>query len=285
MATPNPNCQVTGKEPSIITNPHSTASSSSILQLPTLSPVLPNRGCDITNSSPKGVSNSILCVSNGQCSLTPNDKSSERNLVSSSESHNHHPWDSFDDEYTNKVFSEASNLLSVIRKKSQSPKDVPVNQSDFQLQTCIKHTPARSVSHISPVTLLPSVNTSHFSHKEAVPVNSPARTPQSEYQAYLAGSCCSHSSETALLSPNFGAPSTSSSLRSSRSVCESVLSVPNGYKVTPPMCDCGKQTKRKFVAKEGPNVGIPFYVCPNSSGSNKTTGCGFFKWADSTRVT
>ena len=52
----------------------------------------------------------------------------------------------------------------------------------------------------------------------------------------------------------------------------------NSVKVTPPLCSCGRRAKRKSVCTPGPNEGKPFFVCPNSSGSNKRQGCGFFKW-------
>ena len=49
---------------------------------------------------------------------------------------------------------------------------------------------------------------------------------------------------------------------------------------TPPMCKCGKRSKRKFVQSPGPNVGRAFYCCSAPRGSNgvKKSGCGFFQW-------
>ena len=42
---------------------------------------------------------------------------------------------------------------------------------------------------------------------------------------------------------------------------------------TPPLCSCGKRSKRKAVQTPGPNVGRFFFCCP--SGKDR---CGFFKW-------
>ncbi|XP_060769841.1 ERI1 exoribonuclease 2, partial [Neoarius graeffei] len=64
-----------------------------------------------------------------------------------------------------------------------------------------------------------------------------------------------------------------------------------GVKITSPLCDCGRRSKRLTVCNGGPNHGRAFYTCAGrrSSGSAcyKSThpgptphnnGCGFFKW-------
>ena len=56
----------------------------------------------------------------------------------------------------------------------------------------------------------------------------------------------------------------------------------NGGKVTPPLCNCGKRTKRKLVTSPGSNEGKPFYSCPLGRGSGGGKGCGFFKWEGTT---
>ena len=48
----------------------------------------------------------------------------------------------------------------------------------------------------------------------------------------------------------------------------------NGGKITPPLCNCGRRTKRKIVVSPGPNEGKPFYTCP----LGRRPGCGYFKW-------
>ncbi len=48
-------------------------------------------------------------------------------------------------------------------------------------------------------------------------------------------------------------------------------------KVTPPLCKCGKRTKRKLVSTEGPNEGKPFYCCC----MKRQSGCGYFEWESS----
>lgn len=80
---------------------------------------------------------------------------------------------------------------------------------------------------------------------------------------------------------SFKTPNISRWLNSKRADFSSPLPssfVPSGGKVTPPLCGCGRRAKRKFVSNPGPNEGMPFYVCPNSRGSDRKLGCNYFKW-------
>ena len=65
---------------------------------------------------------------------------------------------------------------------------------------------------------------------------------------------------------------------SSTPVYSGNLVLSSGGKVTPPLCNCGKRAKRRAVSNPGPNEGKTFYACPNGKASDKTRGCGFFKW-------
>ncbi|XP_062866533.1 ERI1 exoribonuclease 2 [Trichomycterus rosablanca] len=64
-----------------------------------------------------------------------------------------------------------------------------------------------------------------------------------------------------------------------------------GVKITSPLCDCGRRSKRLTVCNGGPNQGRAFYTCAvrRSSGpaplnpaplnpAPRSKGCGFFKW-------
>lgn len=55
----------------------------------------------------------------------------------------------------------------------------------------------------------------------------------------------------------------------------------NGGKVTPPLCNCGRRTRRKVVTSSGPNEGKPFFACPLGRGTGSGKGCGFFRWEQS----
>lgn len=62
----------------------------------------------------------------------------------------------------------------------------------------------------------------------------------------------------------------------------------NGGGVTPPLCECGRRTRRRSVVNPGPNQGRAFFACSlnhgrrglGSSVGNKKSkdGCNFFRW-------
>ena len=47
---------------------------------------------------------------------------------------------------------------------------------------------------------------------------------------------------------------------------------------TPPLCRCGRRSRKRQVYKAGPNTGRIFWSC-NLKGRNTTAGCDFFLWA------
>ncbi|XP_037787966.1 ERI1 exoribonuclease 2-like [Penaeus monodon] len=55
------------------------------------------------------------------------------------------------------------------------------------------------------------------------------------------------------------------------------LSDVQGFKKTPPLCECGRRAKLLLVSKPGPNQGRHFFSCPNGKSSLKRC-CTFFKW-------
>ncbi|XP_064653292.1 ERI1 exoribonuclease 2-like isoform X2 [Lineus longissimus] len=48
-------------------------------------------------------------------------------------------------------------------------------------------------------------------------------------------------------------------------------------KVTPPLCKCGRRSKRRVAQTPGPNQGRGFFSCPHGS-AGKNKGCGYFLW-------
>ncbi|XP_013390057.1 ERI1 exoribonuclease 2 [Lingula anatina] len=65
-----------------------------------------------------------------------------------------------------------------------------------------------------------------------------------------------------------------------KTVGKCLLSWSSHMKATPPLCDCGRRSKRRVVQNPGPNEGRAFFACPlgrKSSGAVKE-GCKFFKW-------
>jgi hypothetical protein len=51
-------------------------------------------------------------------------------------------------------------------------------------------------------------------------------------------------------------------------------------RITPPLCSCGRRSKRLVVSKPGPNQGRTFFACSlkKSEACRLNSGCGFFKW-------
>ncbi|XP_041364611.1 ERI1 exoribonuclease 2-like [Gigantopelta aegis] len=50
-------------------------------------------------------------------------------------------------------------------------------------------------------------------------------------------------------------------------------------KSTPPLCKCGRRSKRRLVQSPGPNIGRFFFSCGQGRGfGNRDSGCGFFQW-------
>ncbi|XP_062999546.1 ERI1 exoribonuclease 2 [Elgaria multicarinata webbii] len=49
-------------------------------------------------------------------------------------------------------------------------------------------------------------------------------------------------------------------------------------RVTPPLCKCGRRSRRLNVSKGGPNHGKTFFSCPVGKQEGNRKGCDFFKW-------
>ncbi|XP_025711202.1 ERI1 exoribonuclease 2 isoform X2 [Callorhinus ursinus] len=49
-------------------------------------------------------------------------------------------------------------------------------------------------------------------------------------------------------------------------------------KMTPPLCKCGRRSKRLVVSNNGPNHGKVFYCCPIGKYRENRKCCGYFKW-------
>eukprot|EP00062_Callorhinchus_milii_P022006 gi/632979333/ref/XP_007906410.1/ PREDICTED: ERI1 exoribonuclease 2 [Callorhinchus milii] len=54
---------------------------------------------------------------------------------------------------------------------------------------------------------------------------------------------------------------------------------PGGWKLTPPLCGCGRRARRLRVSAPGLNHGEAFYSCPRGKqDAENGRGCGYFKW-------
>lgn len=210
---------------------------------------------------------------------------------------------------------------------ARTPCQIPLTNSTSHIRPSDTPTRTECISHIAPITLLPSgsirlpasrqtfkateksmsissVSTKSCTGLPMSPIkkqenSSPTvkkivkETPPSSVKATSPGmfdtpnSECIRNNDGQFRTPNTSKWIVHKSLCSSS--CHSTVCTPqnssldrvilaSGGKVTPPLCNCGRRTKRRTVCTPGPNEGRPFYVCPNGSGSNRKKGCGFFKW-------
>ncbi|XP_062619994.1 ERI1 exoribonuclease 2-like [Saccostrea cucullata] len=74
---------------------------------------------------------------------------------------------------------------------------------------------------------------------------------------------------------------TNSSINSSSSVLKTPdTSMSSTMKATPPLCKCGRRSKRRMVQSPGPNLGRFFFSCSGIKTADRN-GCGFFQWEPS----
>ncbi|XP_006177355.2 ERI1 exoribonuclease 2 isoform X1 [Camelus ferus] len=78
-----------------------------------------------------------------------------------------------------------------------------------------------------------------------------------------------------------GSPMSSSSWKVLPSVLTSRVNLQEPWKtgkITPPLCKCGRRSKRLVVSNNGPNHGKVFYCCPIGKYQENRKCCGYFKW-------
>ncbi|EHB13210.1 Exonuclease domain-containing protein 1, partial [Heterocephalus glaber] len=76
-------------------------------------------------------------------------------------------------------------------------------------------------------------------------------------------------------------PVRSSSLKVLPSILTSTVNLQEPWKsgkMTPPLCKCGRRSKRLVVSNNGPNHGKVFYCCPIGKYQENRKRCDYFKW-------
>ncbi|XP_061191853.1 ERI1 exoribonuclease 2-like [Saccostrea echinata] len=74
---------------------------------------------------------------------------------------------------------------------------------------------------------------------------------------------------------------TNSTINSSNSILKTPdTSMSSTMKATPPLCKCGRRSKRRMVQSPGPNLGRFFFSCAGVKTTDRN-GCGFFQWEPS----
>lgn len=149
---------------------------------------------------------------------------------------------------------------------NQARPSVSVDQSSRSSSKQLPLPPTRGTAKV----------TSSFTNKSALTSISPNQSALSSVS--INQSCLSK------LSANQSAFSTYSSKQFP------LLPPRGGVKITSPLCDCGRRSRRLTVCNGGPNHGRAFYTCAGRRSSGPTphathpgpaphnSGCGFFKW-------
>lgn len=78
-----------------------------------------------------------------------------------------------------------------------------------------------------------------------------------------------------------GSPMKDSSWKALSSILTSTVNLQGPWKsgkMTPPLCKCGRRSKRLVVSNNGPNHGKVFYCCPIGKYQENRQCCGYFKW-------
>ena len=71
---------------------------------------------------------------------------------------------------------------------------------------------------------------------------------------------------------------TNSTMKFTKSILKTPdISISSAMKATPPMCKCGRRSKRRLVQSPGPNLGRFFFSCSGVKSADRN-GCGFFQW-------
>ena len=169
--------------------------------------------------------------------------------------------------------------------------------------SCNQYTPSRAsvMSHVKPLTLqssatinkdpLESSTTSSVTHHNPKQLMTSLCIKQDEYCTSTTITTSCNEKQTTFKTPTslvYTSSNVSSSSRDSSS-SKSLFKTPNSaewirvkgsssyrqnLKVTPPLCGCGKRSRRKVTSTPGPNQGQSFFACSKS----RTNGCGFFQW-------
>ncbi|XP_077616663.1 ERI1 exoribonuclease 2 isoform X1 [Crocuta crocuta] len=83
-----------------------------------------------------------------------------------------------------------------------------------------------------------------------------------------------------------GSPVSSCSQKALPSILASTVNLQEPWKsgkITPPLCKCGRRSKRLVVCNNGPNHGKVFFCCPIGKYQENRKCCGYFKWEQTLR--
>ncbi|XP_072454034.1 ERI1 exoribonuclease 2 isoform X2 [Notamacropus eugenii] len=160
---------------------------------------------------------------------------------------------------------------TTIYNVKESPKQ-PSNIDTFKLPNHKVNLLSRSKTVLSPPSTLGEPQTPYsivIKRKSSSPQVFPLSKKQSFtiHEEKPASSLCS--------------PVKNSFQKVTSSVLKSTVNLQESWKngkMTPPLCNCGRRSKRLIVSNNGPNHGKAFYSCPVGKYQKNRKNCGYFKW-------
>ncbi|KAH3861366.1 hypothetical protein DPMN_024293 [Dreissena polymorpha] len=130
-----------------------------------------------------------------------------------------------------------------------------------------------SAKQVSPVTRDPNANSLKFVTKTYVPNEHSRNKPTSSISGMAKTPVPSQSATFKV--PN-SLCSRSVSMNSLTNISNNTSNT--SLKMTPPLCQCGRRSKRRMVQSPGQNMGRFFFSCAVKKGVGSKDGCQFFKW-------
>ncbi|XP_047569877.1 ERI1 exoribonuclease 2 isoform X2 [Lutra lutra] len=153
----------------------------------------------------------------------------------------------------------------------EEAKDPDSDVSDFKLPEC----KSSSFNSVNATMSHPSVlgKYPHLSGSTKRNISSPLSFPPAKKQTLIVHEEKSTSSD--------GSPVRNCPRKVLPSILASTVNLQEPWKngkMTPPLCKCGRRSKRLVVSNNGPNHGKVFYCCPVGKYQENRKCCGYFKW-------
>ncbi|XP_060606663.1 ERI1 exoribonuclease 2-like [Ruditapes philippinarum] len=194
--------------------------------------------------------------------------------------------------------AQDTNIQIINNDNTGNLKKVPVKDSTkcFKLpnpvdKSCVQSTFKTPQSFIKPKPLIDSVVSKSRSFVTSTPAGgtncksgfnqSKIISPLTNQSASVAGfSDCVTPNTSCQSGTGFKTPYQTASFTGSNH--QSGFSINNSnMKVTPPLCKCGRRSKRRMVQSPGQNMGRFFFSCAVRKRVGSKEGCDFFKWETS----
>ncbi|XP_027730433.1 ERI1 exoribonuclease 2-like isoform X2 [Vombatus ursinus] len=160
---------------------------------------------------------------------------------------------------------------TTIYNVKESPKQ-PSNVDTFKLPNLKVNVLSRSKTTLSPPSTLGEPQTP-YSVVIKRKSSSPQAFPPSKKQSFTIHEEKPTSSQCS--------PVKNSLQKVTPSVLKSIVNLKEPWKsgkMTPPLCNCGRRSKRLIVSNNGPNHGKAFYSCSVGKYQKNGKNCGYFKW-------